>query len=59
MKSDVLTKMAWPELAIAAFFIFLLVFCGVIYWTFRKGTTKVYSDAGNLPFEEGKPANRS
>lgn len=59
MKSQVLSNFAWTELTIAAFFIFLLFFCAVIYWTFRKGTKTIYKDAGNLPFEEGKPANRS
>lgn len=59
MKSQVLTNFAWPELTTAAFFIFLFFFCGVLYWTFRKGTTKLYEDAGNTVFDEGQPANRS
>jgi cbb3-type cytochrome oxidase subunit 3 len=59
MKSQVLSNIPWPSLSIAGFFIFLLVFCGVIYWTFRKGSKEIYKNAECTPFDEGEPANRS
>ncbi len=59
MKSEVLSNIPWPSLSIAGFFIFLLVFIGVIYWTFRKGSKDIYKDAQSTPFNEGEPVNRS
>ena len=28
------------------------VFLGIVWWTFRKGSGKIYEDAANLPFNE-------
>ena len=42
---------SWMLLALFAFFI------AVVIWAFRPGSTKVYSDVGNIPFRnEDKPA---
>lgn len=59
MNTEILDGVAWPALSIAGFFIFLLIFAGVIYWTFRKGSKEIYKDAASAPFDEGEPVNRS
>jgi cbb3-type cytochrome oxidase subunit 3 len=59
MKSQVLSNFAWPELSILAFLIFLTFFCGMIYWTFRKGTRSLYKDVSTLPFDEGQASQGS
>lgn len=59
MNTEILTGVAWPALSIAGFFIFLLVFAGVIFWTFRKGSKEIYKDIESAPLDEAETVNRS
>ena len=42
---------SWFLVGLFAFFV------GVVFWVFRPGSTKTYSDTANIPFrDEDKPA---
>lgn len=42
---------SWFLVGLFAFFV------GVVFWVFRPGSTKTYSDTANIPFRhEDKPA---
>lgn len=46
---------AWPTIGL---FLFFGVFLGALLWTLRSGSTEVYSEAQNLPLEDGTKENR-
>lgn len=52
MMSQVLSNFHLKELTVVAFLIFLSFFLFVLYWTFRKGTTQLYKEVENIPFED-------
>ena len=42
---------SWMLLLLFVFFV------GIVFWAFRPGSTRVYSDTANIPFRhEDKPA---
>ncbi|EQC43074.1 cytochrome C oxidase, Cbb3-type, CcoQ subunit [Bacteriovorax sp. BSW11_IV] len=41
----------WPTLGL---FLFFGVFLGALFWTLRKGSSEIYSEAQALPLEDGK-----
>ena len=45
----------WPTIGL---FLFFGIFLGALLWTLRSGSTEVYSEAQNLPLEDGTKENR-
>ncbi|NCN26531.1 cbb3-type cytochrome c oxidase subunit 3 [bacterium] len=42
-----------PWLTSLACVLFVVVFVGMLLWTFRKGSTKLYEECGHIPLEDG------
>ena len=40
------------NLTVFACVLFVVVFSGILYWTFRKGSKAFYDKIGNIPLEE-------
>ncbi len=53
MKQELLAQFPVPMVVGLAVFIFLTVFIGLLFWVFRKGSSKVYSEVEQLPLREG------
>ena len=55
MKAEVMANMdaALTWLPVAALFIFLIVFVGVLIWSYRKGSDKVYDQVSHSALDEG------
>lgn len=49
MKQEFLTSFPSPTMAMIGVFIFLVVFVGVLFWVFRKGSKKKYDKVSQLP----------
>jgi cbb3-type cytochrome oxidase subunit 3 len=58
MKSEVLANYPYLWLTIVGFFLFLLVFVGMVYWTMRRDNKKFYSNCGNIPLEDAPKINQ-
>ena len=52
MKNEVLQKFAMPGLTAFACVLFVVVFAGMLIWTFRKGSKEFYDKCGNIPLED-------
>lgn len=50
MKQSVLAGFDWTILTNLALIIFLSLFIGILFWVFRKGSSKIYQKASNVPF---------
>jgi len=57
MKSTVLSQFTMPWLTAMACLLFVGVFLGILIWTFRRGSKKVYEECGQIPLNE-KPNQR-
>jgi cbb3-type cytochrome oxidase subunit 3 len=60
MKKEVMANMdaALTWMPVAALLIFLVVFIGVLIWSFRKGSDEVYKDAENTVLDDGTKVNK-
>ncbi|MAF90529.1 MAG: cbb3-type cytochrome c oxidase subunit 3 [Bdellovibrionota bacterium] len=47
-----LSDYPFVDLSVIGFLIFFLIFCGMLFWIFRKGSKKFYNDMSNLPLED-------
>ncbi len=54
MKAEALANFPFVGLTMIALVIFALFFVGMVVWTFRSGSNKVYEHAESLPLEGGK-----
>lgn len=41
-----------PGLTVFACLLFVVVFTGILIWTFRKGSKKLYDQCGHIPLED-------
>lgn len=53
MKAEVLANFQWMYLPVFALILFLALFIGVIFWILRRDSKQVYSEASQLPLNEG------
>ncbi len=53
MKAEALANFPFVGLTVAALVIFALIFTAMVFWTYRKDSTKIYQHAENLPLEGG------
>ena len=53
MSALALSQYPFIWLTSLAVFLFLVVFLGVVFWTFRPGALEIYEQAERLPIEEG------
>ena len=52
MKSQGLAYFSDIEITIAAMFIFIAVFTGVVLWVHRKSAAKIYTQLSEQPFSD-------
>ncbi|MBP7844888.1 MAG: cbb3-type cytochrome c oxidase subunit 3 [Proteobacteria bacterium] len=52
LKSEVLQKFSMPGLTVFACVLFVVVFSGMLIWTFRKGSKSYYEKCGKIPLED-------
>jgi cbb3-type cytochrome oxidase subunit 3 len=52
MIREALSHLHWSVLPVVSMFSFLGVFVGILFWSFRKGSTGVYETASRLPLEQ-------
>jgi cbb3-type cytochrome oxidase subunit 3 len=54
MKSEVLRNFSMINLTVFACVLFVVVFSGILFWTFRKGSKAFYDKIGNIPLEDNQ-----
>ena len=52
MIGQVLANYHLPLLSCVGLLIFLAVFCGSLFWVFRKGSAGFYATLQDLPFQD-------
>jgi cbb3-type cytochrome oxidase subunit 3 len=52
MIREVLSRFTMTWLTSFACVLFVMVFVGILLWTFRRGSQKFYDECGRIPFED-------
>jgi|LakMenEpi03Aug12_release.lakeMendotaPanAssembly.Ray.scaffolds.fasta_scaffold3690609_1 hypothetical protein len=52
MIREFLSHVHWSALPIVSMLLFIAVFVGAVVWVFRKESSEVYAELGNLPLDE-------
>lgn len=55
MKKEVIANMDISLLPTIGLLLFLAVFIGVLFWSFRKGTNELYKDISDKALNDGTP----
>ena len=58
MKKEVIANMDMSILPTIGLLLFLGVFIGVLIWSFRNGSTKLYEQVMDSALDEGTPLNK-
>ncbi len=58
MIREALGHLHWSVLPVVSMLSFLAVFLGILFWSFRRGSGKIYQQAGLLPLEGQDEAQR-
>jgi len=58
MKTAVLSQFDMSILPITTMILFMSLFFGVIYWLFRQESKEIYSEAKNMPLNDGTKLNQ-
>ena len=51
MIREALSHLHWSVLPVVSMLSFLAVFLGILFWSFRNGSGRIYQQAGLLPLD--------